>query len=65
MSRRARLVLVWAGITAVVVAAGYLDRDTLEMEQAHYCRMVHEGHWPDYAGSYATECTPAGKVRHD
>lgn len=64
MSRRVRLALVWLAVTAILVAAGYLDRNTLRMEQARYCSMVHEGYWPDYAGSYAAECVD-GKVRRD
>ena len=37
---------------------GELDLQAVEADQAHYCEMVKAGHWPDYQGTYRSECRP-------
>lgn len=65
MSRRFKLVLWWLAFTGVLLALGWADRDTLFLEQARYCRMVADGHWPDYEHSFAQECRADGRVKGD
>lgn len=65
MSRRFKLVLWWLTFTGVLLALGWADRDTLFLEQARYCRMVADGHWPDYEHSFAQECRADGRVKGD
>lgn len=65
MSRRFKLVLWWLTFTGVLLALGWADRDTLFLEQARYCRMVADGHWPDYEHSFARACQPDGRVKGD
>jgi hypothetical protein len=53
-----------------LVLAGAGSPTPEELEAAEYCRMVHLGQqtdgalgWPDYAGAYASQCTPEGRLR--
>lgn len=41
---------------------GRQDEQAAQAEAALYCANVHDHTWPDYAGTYATQCR-AGKVR--
>ena len=44
--------------------AGAMDYEDQQAEQAHYCEMVKAGHWPDYQGTYRTQCRrPSGGPR--
>lgn len=63
MSRRTWPLLLL--VLALVLLAGWLDRDTPFLEQARYCRMVADGHWPDYEHSFAQECRADGRVKGD
>lgn len=38
--------------------AGVMDYEDLQAEQERYCEMVKAGHWPDYQGTYRSECLP-------
>ena len=66
-----RVVLVLALVLLVLFVLGAMGvRDnTLELEQAHYCRMVASFKqnpnvgWPDYAESFKTECNEDGTVK--
>ena len=46
------------GVTAVFVAFGIAGNGDYQAEldqQAHYCQMVADGHWPDYDQSINCE----------
>jgi hypothetical protein len=44
--------------------AGTMDYEDQQAEQAHYCDMVKAGHWPDFQGTYQSECrTPKSVPR--
>lgn len=53
-------VVAFAVLLALLGYAGYLERQQLDIQQQQYCRMVAGGYWPDYAGSFEQDCTPAG-----
>ena len=38
--------------------AGAMDYEDQQADQAHYCEMVKAGYWPDYQGTYRSECRP-------
>lgn len=40
---------------------GTMDIDDEQKEQDLYCKMVSEGSWPDYNGSYQSKCPKEGK----
>ena len=49
---------------------GKMQREDDALAARQYCEMVHlwktsagDLGWPDYAGTYARQCTPAGAVR--
>lgn len=47
------------GLALAALALGYAseqDYTTAVYEAAHYCKMVENGHWPDYKGIYASAC---------
>lgn len=35
---------------------GAMDYEAAQVEEKHYCEMVKAGHWPDYQGTYRSEC---------
>lgn len=42
----------------------FMDWEDTQADQAHYCEMVKAGHWPDYQGTYRTQCRrPSGGQR--
>lgn len=44
--------------------AGAMDYEDQQAEQEHYCEMVKGGYWPDYHGTYQSECrTPKSVPR--
>lgn len=54
----------------LIASIGRVDRLDEELEAQRYCEMVHLWNtsagdlgWPDYAGTYAAHCTPAGELR--
>jgi hypothetical protein len=43
---------------------GHMDYEDQQAEQAHYCDMVKAGYWPDFQGTYRSECrTPKSVPR--
>lgn len=49
----------WLVALLVVLALGIvgrMDADDAQLEADHYCEMVKAGHWPDYQGTYRTQC---------
>ena len=43
---------------------GAMDYEDQQAEQAHYCDMVKAGYWPDFQGTYRSECrTPKSVPR--
>ena len=47
------------GLIAVLLAFGWVgqsDYQAAQVEQEYYCEMVAGGRWPDYNGTYKTEC---------
>lgn len=38
--------------------AGHMDYEDQQAQAALYCDMVKAGHWPDYQGTYRSECRP-------
>lgn len=34
----------------------YMDWEDTQADQAHYCEMVKAKTWPDYRGTYRSEC---------
>lgn len=41
-------------------AVGSMDFKDAVRHQNHYCKMVANGHWPDYDGVYKDECVALG-----
>lgn len=39
---------------------GNMDYEDAQLGQQHYCKMVANGHWPDYDGVYKDECVALG-----
>ena len=60
MTSRNRTGLLGAVLLAVGVLlamwAGALDAQDAAREEAVYCEMVAEGHWPDYRNEYEELC---------
>lgn len=56
-----------AAIVAVLVLLGIvgrMDADDAQADADNYCEMVKAGHWPDYQGTYRTQCRrPSGGPR--
>lgn len=49
-------------LIAVLLAFGFVgqtDYMAAKVDQEYYCEMVAGGRWPDYNGTYATECPTA------
>lgn len=44
------VVLVLLGIV------GAMDAEDAQRDADNYCEMVKAGHWPDYQGTYRTQC---------
>ena len=42
------------GIAFVIV--GRMDESDARRQQDHYCKMVHDGYWPDYKHTYWVAC---------
>lgn len=48
-----------AGLMAAFVLLGTVgqsDYEEAKAAQSEYCKMVRNGHWPDYEGKYAEWC---------
>jgi hypothetical protein len=54
-----RKLTVIAAVLAIVAAFGIvggMDYEDAEAQQALYCDNVKSGLWPDYEGTYVSEC---------
>lgn len=45
------------GLLALLALAGALEKQDVDLQVKTYCQNVRDGVWPDYAGSYASQCT--------
>lgn len=54
-----RKLTIAAAVLAMLAAfgfAGQMDYEDAEAQQALYCDNVKSGVWPDYEGTYVSEC---------
>ena len=59
-----KMIAVLLALLGLFGLAGAMDYEDLQAEQEHYCEMVKAGHWPDYQGTYRSECrTPKSVPR--
>lgn len=59
------LVLVLAIVSAgLMILHSFPDRGA-QQEAVNYCRLVHDGAWPDYRHVYAQQCEKDGSVNWD
>lgn len=70
--RRATTALYALAILAAIAVVTRMDVESARLEAAQYCELVKLGKdtkgdagWPDYAGTFAKLCTPAGKLRDE
>ena len=49
-------ILVALVLLALFGIVGAMDYEDEVAAQEHYCEMVKAGHWPDYQGTYRSEC---------
>jgi len=56
--KRYRKTLLFLGVALTLVLASIFgnDMDGAEMEAQRYCKMVYEGHWPDFNNNYDQFC---------
>lgn len=56
--KRYRKILFFLGLALTLALASIFgnDMDSAEMEAQRYCKMVHDGHWPDYREAYDKFC---------
>lgn len=47
-------------ILAAMSWVGSMDYEDALLGQQYYCKMVANGHWPDYDGVYKDECVALG-----
>ena len=57
MTRNAKNWLIAAAVVAALGIVGSTDYADEVREQVSYCENVKAGVWPDYNGTYETECT--------
>ena len=53
---RYRMAAILAALVLLFGLAGHMDYEDQQAEQERYCEMVKAGHWPDYQGTYRTQC---------
>ena len=54
-----KMAMFCAGLLAALVLLGTVgqsDYQEAKAAQSEYCKMVRDGHWPDYEGKYAEWC---------
>jgi len=56
--KRYQVVLAVLAIVAAIGIVGNMDYKDEIRQQIAYCENVKAGVWPDYDGTYKTECTP-------
>lgn len=57
MKRNVKGLLIAAAVFVIVGLVGRMDFEDEVREQIAYCENVKAGVWPDYDGTYKTECT--------
>ena len=55
---RIQATLTLVGVFLLLGLMGHMDYEDAKAEEANYCEMVKAGHWPDYQGTYRSECRP-------
>ena len=59
-----KMIAVLLALLGLFGLAGAMDYEDQQAEQEHYCEMVKGGYWPDYHGTYRSECrTPTNGQR--
>lgn len=58
MNKTARNWLIALAVIVAVGIVGNMDFQDEVRQQLSYCENVKAGVWPDYDGTYKTECTP-------
>lgn len=58
MKKNAKNWLIALAVVVVIGIVGNMDYEDAVREQLSYCDNVKAGVWPDYDGTYKTECTP-------
>ena len=53
-------ILFGLGLFIALGLVGRGDMEEFQTQQKNYCKMVAEGHWPDYEKDYAIACPPLG-----
>lgn len=62
--QKLQTVAVIVAVLALLGIVGRMDADDAQLDADHYCEMVKAGHWPDYQGTYRTQCRrPSGGPR--
>lgn len=69
MNNLPRYCIIGVVVIGLIWLVGYFDDQTSTMDARRYCAQVHRYQqsdgaigWPDYDGTYATQCTPDGKL---
>lgn len=57
MNKNAKNWLIALAVVVIVGVVGNMDFQDEVREQLSYCENVKAGVWPDYDGTYKTECT--------
>ena len=53
---KAKTVLIVAAVVALFGIVGHFDYEDAKQEEISYCENVKSGVWPDYEGTYVSEC---------
>ena len=53
---KAKTVLIGIAIGLALGVVGSMDYEDAKAEEALYCSNVKSGVWPDYEGTYVSEC---------
>jgi len=56
MKRKITIIAAVLAIAAAFGLVGAMDAEDAEMQASLYCDNVKLGLWPDYAGTYVSEC---------
>lgn len=61
---RYRIAAIVAALFLLLGIVGRMDADDAKLQQDQYCDMVKAGYWPDFQGTYRSECrTPKSVPR--
>jgi hypothetical protein len=53
---KARQVIGVLFLAACVIVVGMMDKQAIDEQQQQYCNNVRDGVWPDYHGTFKSEC---------